>query len=166
MSEDTSAAEPLVPILLTGIPLSLHSRAQAHGDELTREFRLIAEQLREHPDAHLPRRLVDLTDQLAATYGMLTEEQEDELEAALASGAASIDLAYLLPAHVAEAATTLGEVLDEADDYCRAGQHLLTLATPDDCVAYRRWFLEEFVRQARGAAPTPWAESPYAAGID
>jgi hypothetical protein len=35
-----------------------------------------------------------------------------------------------LPAGVGPAAQQLGDMLDEADEYCRRGDHLLTLAAP------------------------------------
>jgi len=53
-------------------------------------------------------------------------------------------------------------MLDEADDYCRRGDHLLTLATPAEELRFRRWFVGEFVEQLGGAAPTPWPA--YAGG--
>ncbi|MCU1343940.1 MAG: anti-anti-sigma factor, partial [Acidimicrobiia bacterium] len=37
----------------------------------------------------------------------------------------------------------------------------LTLAAPPDIMAFRRWFVEEFVREMAGEAPRPWPE--YAA---
>ncbi len=48
--------------------------------------------------------------------------------------------------------------MDEADDYCRAGQHLLTLVTPPEALAFRRWYLGEFVRQIAGEQPRPWTD--------
>jgi hypothetical protein len=32
----------------------------------------------------------------------------------------------------------------------------LTLVTPPEAVAFRTWFLEEFVRQVAGEDPLPW----------
>jgi anti-anti-sigma factor len=47
-------------------------------------------------------------------------------------------------------------MLDEVDDYCRDGD-LVSLVTPPEAVAYRRWFLDEFIRQLRDDAdPRPW----------
>jgi hypothetical protein len=60
-----------------------------------------------------------------------------------------------VPASAGSAATALGEMLDEADEFCRAGD-LLTLAAPDDSVEFRRWYLGEIVGQLAGRAPTPW----------
>ena len=49
-------------------------------------------------------------------------------------------------------------MLDEADEYCRRGDHLLTLATPPEELRFRRWFISEFVDQVNGAPPTPWPD--------
>ena len=69
-----------------------------------------------------------------------------------------MDLTYCLPATIAGDVQTLGNILDEADEYCRTGRHLLTLATPPDLVLYRRWFLHQFTSQAAGKPPRTWAD--------
>jgi hypothetical protein len=46
-------------------------------------------------------------------------------------------------------------MLEEADEYCRSDQ-LLTLATPPTLVAFRRWYLGEFIAQIDGRPPQPW----------
>jgi hypothetical protein len=156
-------SEQLVPVRLLGLPVALHARASEHGEELQREFVLIAEGL-QHPDARaeLPHRLLALIENLQGRYSGFTIEQEDLLDAAVRTGRASIDLTFQVPRDAAEAATTLGRMLDEADAYCREGKHLLTLATPPDLVAYRRWYLGEFVSQIAGHAPKPWHEAATA----
>ena len=120
---------------------------------------LIAEQLRRQ-GAHgeLPVRLVALVEHLTSQYAGSSQEQEQQLEDAYESGSETVDLTYELPFSAAEGARALGEMLDEADEYCREGKHLLTLATPPDLLAYRRWFLSEFIEQAVGRAPTPWTQ--------
>jgi hypothetical protein len=65
---------------------------------------------------------------------------------------------YQVPAAASEASLRLQEILDEADAYCLAGTHLLTLATPPDLTRFRRWFLEEFINQLAGAAPVPYPD--------
>jgi hypothetical protein len=155
----------LVTVRIIGLPVALHARAGEHGEELRREFVLIAEQLR-HADEppSLPRRLVDLIAVLEHRYSGFTVEQEDVLERAIARGEQTMDITFRVPPDVAEAAVTLGAMLDAADAYCREGRHLLTLATPPDLVAYRRWYLQEFVDQIAGRPPTPWpGPSPSAA---
>ena len=48
-------------------------------------------------------------------------------------------------------------MLDEADESCTRGDHLLTLATPEE-LRFRCWFIGEFVAQINGAPPTPWPD--------
>jgi hypothetical protein len=147
-------------VRILGIPVQLHARAAEHGEELQREFALIV-QGREHSDnsGEMPRRLLSLISTLQGNYSTFTTEQEDQLDRAIRSGQSTLDLTFHVPAGAADAAAALEALLDEADDYCREGKHLLTLATPPDLVEYRRWYLREFVNQIRGAAPEPWSGS-------
>jgi len=149
-------------VRLLGVPTAMHAAAQEHGAELMREMYLIAQQLHTAGDGgaaeHLPVRLVQLVEALTGEYSGWTATQDRELETAVAEGVESIDLVYQIPAGAGPAAQQLGGMLDESDDYCRAGQHLLTLATPPELVRYRQWYLGEFVRQLDGHPATPWAE--------
>lgn len=147
----------VVQVRICRLPLGLHHRAQQHNEELMREFRLMAEQAPE-ASAGVPRRLLDLVQALTGRYAGLTEEQESQIQQAISSGEPFLDeIVFNIPRHAADASLGLGAMLDEADEFCRAGEHLLTLATPPDLVAYRRWYLNEFVAQIGGAEPTPWA---------
>ena len=152
----------LVDVELRRLPVELQARAAEHAQELQREFVLIAGGL-QHSEASptLPRRLLDLVEALQREYGGFTVEQEDTLEEAMRTGIPTIDLTFRVPRGAAQAAVAIGQMLDEADEYCREGRHLLTLATPPDLVAYRRWYLEQFVDQIAGCPPRPW-EGPLA----
>jgi hypothetical protein len=152
----------MVTITIRGLPVPLHAASQAHSDELMREFRLLAEQMRQEGTHGLPRRLIELVNALEGQYSAFTEAQEDQIETAISAGASTVDLVYSLPASVGDGVRQLGALLDEVDELCRAGQHLLTLATPPDQLAYRRWFLDEFTRQIDGEQPVAWADSPQA----
>ena len=70
-------------------------------------------------------------------------------------------LDYVLPVAAAQACDELLRMFDEADRYCREGEHLLTLATSDELRAFRDWYLGEIVGQLSGAPPEPWPD--YAA---
>jgi hypothetical protein len=149
---------PIVDVQLLQLPVAVWARAQQHTDELLREFMLIAQQLR-HDDASaasVPVRLTQVVEELSGSYGSFSEEQEARLFAAAAAGEDYLDLTYQVPAGAAAAARHLGDLLNEADDYCRSGEHLLTLETPPELVRFREWFLEEFRGQIEGAAPNPW----------
>ena len=103
-------------------------------------------------------RLGQLVEDLTADYASFSGPQEQQLFAAAAAGDDELDLIYRVPAAVAPAARDLGDLLNEADEYCQAGQHLLTLTTPPELVRFREWFLDEFVQQAEGRSAVPWPE--------
>jgi hypothetical protein len=150
----------LVTVEIRGLPVVLQSRLQEHVDELTREFTLMSERVRQRggDDGGLPARLVELVTTLTGSYSSFTEEQERELAAAALAGRASLDLTYRLPRSASDAAAELGALLAEADEYCRGGQHLLTLATPPDLARFRDWFLGQFVDQVSGRPPVSWPD--------
>ena len=150
-----------VDVHLRGVPVALWRRSQEHSDELLREFMLIASEQREGSSLHdVPQRLMALIEDVTARYAGLGADNEDLLTEAARGGVESIDLDYAMPAAVVDAVVQLDTLLDAADDYCRSGEHLLTLATPPDLVQFRKWFLGEFVRQMSGASPLSWAEVP------
>jgi hypothetical protein len=157
---DAPANDPLIRVRLVELPIDVQVQAQQHADELTRELVLVGEQMHQRGAApnELPVRFVELVTALSHRYSMFTAEQEQQLADAITSGAPSVDLDYTVPASAAAAAATLGDILDEADDYCRGGQLLLTLATPAPLLTYRRWFLDQFIGQAAGAEPESWPD--------
>ena len=67
-------------------------------------------------------------------------------------------LEFALPEAAGPACVQLAEMLDEADDYCRVGHHLLTLATPDEIRTFRSWYLGQVRDQLAGAPPEPWPD--------
>ena len=144
----------LAEVRLLRFPLPLWQESQEHVDELLREFTLITQSEGDHPS--VPRRLLDLVAELTATYAGLSTQPEQERDEAIARGEDEVDLLYLIPPVAAGAIRHLGNMLEEADAYCRQGSHLLTLQTPPAQVEFRRWFLAEFLVQLDGGAPTAW----------
>jgi len=151
----TEAAGELRLIRMLDIPVAVHARAVEHQAELQREFQLILI-ARQDRDVDVPQRLLELVEVVNSQFQGLSGPQTAELDAAIARGDDRLDLDYHLPAAVAGASIALNSILDECDEYCRRGDALLTLATPPEALAYRRWFLGEFVAQSRGEAPLPW----------
>lgn len=159
--------QEFVEVHLLELPLDVWQRTQEHVDGLLREFALIVQD----PEARAasPGRLLDLVQELTVVFGSFSQEQRAAMEDALGRGEPTIDLTYHVPPAAGAAAQALGDMLDEADDYCRRGDHLLTLATPPEELRFRHWFISEFVDQIGGAAPTPWpgaastgaAEAPH-----
>lgn len=142
----------LVTVRILGMPLVVMQRSAEHSDELLREFALI----REEGSDHVPARLLALIEELRSRFGSFSEGPRQAMQEALERGDETIDLSYEVPPAVGEAARQLGALLDEADEFCRAGD-LLTLATQPEGVAFRRWYLEEFQRQTDGQPPRPWS---------
>lgn len=168
MSESpASKALDRVEVHLVDYPLDLYLRAQEHADDLIRELTLIANSRAvEAGQSDLPARLLVLVEQLTHQYAGVSDDVEKERDAALDRGETTIDLTYRVPREIADAVRHLGAIFDEADDYCRQGEHLLTLATPPAALAYRHWLLEEFVAQIDDQrAPVPWPRSPYALAL-
>lgn len=147
----------LLEIRIVGLPLGVYREAAEHHDELRREFAFIKE--RQSDSTDVPHRLLTLIDELNARYGSFTAGPSTQLHAALTEGLeGTIDLVYRVPPQVRDGVAEFDRLLDEADRYCAAGDELLTLAAPPRALAFRRWFLGEFVRQVDGAPPTPWSE--------
>jgi hypothetical protein len=152
-------SEELITVEVIGLPVDVQSQAQQQTDELARELTLVAEQLKQDGGSgELPVRFVELVSALSGRYSVFTAEQERQLTEAIAAGKRTVDLTYTVPVSAVAAAAHLGDILDEADDYCRSGKLLLTLATPPPLVTYRKWFLAQFVDQAAGRPPTTWAD--------
>ena len=151
-------SDELCEVHLIDFPLPIYRQAKEHGDELVREFSLIAMSKKDRAENTVPVRLLELVEALTRDYGTISTGVELERDAALEAGLESIDLTYRVPPAVAEASLALGALLDEADDFCRSGGALLTLATPPEAKRFRDWYLQEFVNQLAGAAPTPWSK--------
>ena len=143
----------LVEVHLLGLDLGALGRANEHVDELLREFSFL---LPSTGDDSVPRRLLDLVAELRRTYTPVTVETQALIDAAVARGDETVDLTIRVPPHARRACIHLGELLDEADSYCRSGD-LLTLETPSEAVALRRWYLGQIVAQIDGEPPTPWS---------
>jgi hypothetical protein len=150
----TAVDDELVEVRLLGFPLQAYERAQEHGDGLVRELMLIAQS---SPQEHeVPVRLTAIVTELSSRFAGFGDDTDAVRDAAIDRGERSIDLVYRLPRAAGAASVHLGDILDEADEYCRQGEHLLSLTTPPEALAFRRWFLGEIVRQVDGEAPTSW----------
>ncbi len=146
------------------LPLAVSARSSQHFEELMREFALITldtERDRESTDSKrpVPERLLDVVAELTQEFAAFTTAVTAQREEAAARGDAEIDLTYHMPPFTTDAVRQLDTLLEEVDDYCRSGQHLITLDTPPESLAFRRWYFEEFIRQMeRGEAPVSWPD--------
>jgi len=162
-----SVASALVDVHLLALPVPLAARSQQHFEELMREFVLIAAGRQQGQTEHeVPARLMNLVQTLVQQFGGVAGAAEERLADAIDRGDQVIeDHVMEVPPAAGPAAQALGDLIEEADEYCRRGQHLLTLATPADCVAYRRWYLGQLITQIEGAAPIAWTDSDEARSL-
>ena len=143
-----------VRVHILDVPIALYVGFQHHFRELRREVRLLA--LAHETDYPLAKSLSDL-------FGALDRQLRDgmgieQIEAAVAQGLASADLVVHMPRATAQTLVQFVELLDLADEFCRA-ERLLSLARSPEQRRFQAWFLTEFVRQADGAAPLSWLEA-------
>lgn len=139
-------------------PVALWEEATSHTQDLMREFALMTIGAHAGTTRPVQQRLLDLVAQLRVTYAGATTEQELALDAAVVAGRSTIDLTYLLPIGVGAACRALSDLLDEADAHCASGG-MMTLVTPPEQVAFRRWYLGEFVRQEAGLPALAWPDA-------
>lgn len=152
----------LIEVHLLKVPVAIWSAAQEHIDGLLREFSLIVQDPHgDHALVAMPTRLSELIEELNDQYADVTHEQElAPAEVARTGQAEIVDLVFRVPPQASEASARLWAMLDEADTYCRAGEHLLTLAAPPELVAFRSWYLAQFIDQINGADAVAWPDYP------
>lgn len=145
-------AEDLVEIVIRHLPVSLYERARAHHEALLREFEFIAHS---EDRSRLPGEVVALISAIRRHYTSTQTDAAARISRAAADGDTHVDLVLQVPVTAGPVAMEVSTLLDEADELCRRGA-LLTVETPDELVALRRWYLGEIRRQVAGEQPTPW----------
>lgn len=161
---DSNGSTDLLTVHVQRMPLAVSARSSQHFEELMREFALITldtERDRESTDSKrpVPERLLDVVAELTNEFAAFTTAVTAQREEAAARGDAEIDLIYHMPPSTTEAVRQLETLLEEADDFCQSGQHLITLSTPPEAVAFRQWYFNEFIGQMeRGESPVSWPD--------
>lgn len=152
----TVGEDTFVHVHLLGLPLQARTGFSQHLQDLARELSLIRIGTRDRPGTSLPPRLLEIAAELDTTYAAFRAAPDAAVGAALAAGADHCDVTYTVPPTAGAFLRRLGDVLEEADDYCRAERHLLSLPASEEVVAYRRWMVAEATRQLAGEDPRPW----------
>ena len=149
LSDDTT-----VVVRFVGAPAALMQRARLQIEAVLREFQLI-----EFADADSPpARLLELITRMRSNYAQLGLEGNRRFVVdALERNDDTVDFELPVPPDAGKAARRLMATMAETDEWCERGD-LLTLASPADQRAMRRWFFGEIERQAAGEAPIPWSE--------
>jgi hypothetical protein len=138
-----------VAVRLLRVPTAIAVEFAEHFEALAREARL--------RDDAAGSRFAGAALALRADHPGLFDAV-DRTRAAAASGTTSVDLTLSLDASVAadlRHVVALAEALQDVDRYDN-----LTPSPSEDVRAYRRWVVDEIVRQVEGGSPTPWPPDP------
>jgi anti-sigma regulatory factor (Ser/Thr protein kinase) len=157
VEDDEEVGEPevdLVDFSIRGIPVRDYIASTRHYSELRREIRLLA--LAHQDDYPLAKNLSDLFS--AMDQPARAQVGAKQIEAASAAGKETTDLELTLPRRIVDKVDLFIEMLDLADEFCRAERLLSVARTPEER-AFQNWFLREFVRQAGGEEPRPWSSA-------
>ncbi len=156
---DGVAARTDVPeytIELGDVPTDLLVSAKAHVDSIVREFALVLSGAASGQTAAVSADMARLIDAVTSRFANARESIKRQALAAAAAGEGRTRLVLTLPLSAADAGREYLEALDEVDAYARAAR-LLTLETPPQHRAFRRWYVNSLVDQlsalARGDQP-------------
>ena len=137
-------------IRIDSLPLRQVADMRRHYRELRRELRLLSLAHQEdYPLAH------DLTEVFTRFERSFPSSLGRQVAAASGNGATTVDLQLNLDPRTAPVIEQMLELLDLADEFCRA-RRLLSLARTPQQREFQTWYFGEFIRQARGEAPIEW----------
>jgi GAF domain-containing protein/anti-sigma regulatory factor (Ser/Thr protein kinase) len=148
--DDEPAVERRYVIRLGDVPTNLLLAAKGHVDNIVREFTLAAAGAASGRTAEIPPHLAALMESVTTRFAEARQEIKRQALAAAQVGARRTTLVLHLPRSAADAGEDYLAALDEADGYARAAR-MLTLATPPQHRAFRRWYVEAIVDQLRRA---------------
>jgi GAF domain-containing protein/anti-sigma regulatory factor (Ser/Thr protein kinase) len=156
-----AGGEPTFVVALGDVPTDLLLAAKAHVDNLVREFTLAAAGAESGATADVPAHLAALIESVLHGFADARNAIKRQALAAADVGAARTHLSLTMPISAAAAGDAYLSALDEADGYARAAR-LLTLETPPQHRAFRRWYVQSLIVQLRAIAagePPPPPES-------
>lgn len=149
----TDELDGRVVVTLDDVPTALLLAAKRHVDNLVREFALASGGAASGTSADVPQRLAELIANTQSTVWFTDVRQaiKRQAVAAAAAGQDRTQLTLALATSAADAGEQYLTTLDEIDTYARAAR-LLTMATPSQHRAFRRWYVTNLVAQLRAEA--------------
>lgn len=162
MTAQGTGRDELREVRILGFPLDVYLRTAEAFEGLRREFTLVA--MRTPEAAEVPARLLQLIEALTDEFEGISSEPDRLRDAAISRGEHVVDeLVHHLPPAAEAACIALNGMLDEADEFCRHGEVLLSMASAPEAVVFRRWYLGEMTAQLRGGPPIRWSDVDQAA---
>ena len=148
--ETPTISEDAREVTFLGVDPRLYSSLTRQYYELRRELRLLAVA---HQDQY------PLAADLSALFASYERHVPDDLQravrAARRAGARTVDVTIRMEREASSIVSTMIEMFDLADAFCRA-ERLLSLQRTPDQREFHVWYLREMVRQLAGEDPLAW----------
>lgn len=144
--EPVAAGPPVFAVGLGDVPIRLVLDAAAHVDNLVREFVLATPGTSTGPPVALAERVERAVCGFDPHVAVRTLAQQ-----AAERGQNRVSLDLELPLSAATSGGEFVEVLNDADEYCRAAR-LLTLESPPQFRLFREWYVERLTALLHAAA--------------
>ncbi|KRF35006.1 ATPase [Nocardioides sp. Soil805] len=157
--EPPPVSEDAREIRLLGVDLRLYSSLSRQYYELRRELRLLAVA---HQD-HYPL-AADLSAMFASFERQIPGDLHRAVRAARRNGARAVDVSMRMEPEASAIVSTMIEMFDLADAFCKA-ERLLSLQRTPDQRSFHLWYLGEMVRQLAGEQPRSWHSEGGGSGI-
>jgi anti-sigma regulatory factor (Ser/Thr protein kinase) len=145
-----------ISVVLPNLPVPKLTEFGRHYQELRRELRLLA--MSHQNDYPLAQ---DLTKVFRRFDDSFPESIRRQYVEAIERGDSTIDLELHLHPSATTVIEQMLELLDLADEFCRA-KRLLSLARTPEQREFQQWYFGELIRQARGEPPSVWPPSEHA----
>ncbi|MGH3665366.1 MAG: hypothetical protein ACRDU8_04650 [Egibacteraceae bacterium] len=145
-------------VRLVDVPVARFLEMQQQHDAMLREFSLIALSANDPTMHEVPRRILDVSEEMRARFGVASATFRSGILRAHDRGDTLVTLELQIPFETLRWAEDFLVMFEEGDDFCRQGE-LLTQPSSARVEAFRRWLVGEVIRQIRdGAAPTPFTD--------
>ncbi len=138
-------------VSLGDVPTDLLLEAKAHVDNLVREFSLATSGAATGETTAVPPHLAQVMDVIMNRFAEPRQAIKRQALAAAARGEERTFLTMTLPLSAIEAGRQYLKALDDAESYARAAR-LLTLESPPQHRAFRRWYVSALVDQLSAIA--------------
>jgi GAF domain-containing protein/anti-sigma regulatory factor (Ser/Thr protein kinase) len=148
--EEPPDEEARYPIELGEVPTDLLVAAKTHIDNVIREFVLVSSGAASGQSAAVSQHLAGLIDTVTTRFAEARQSIKRQAMASVMAGRKRTHLVLELPLSAIKAGSDYLAALDEVDAYARAAR-LLTLETPPQHRAFRRWYVSALIEQLSAA---------------
>lgn len=149
----------IVDVRVLGLPLDVYLEAEQHNDAVIRELTLIVQSAGAPGGLEVPRRLLEVANEVRASFGPASDGLRAQVEDAIRRGDETVDIHTSVPRRGWQALVRLADWLDEVDRFCVEGR-LLTLESSPRLRRFRAWYAQQVVDQMQGLPATPWEPTP------